>query len=59
MPFKLKSGDDSETKSVYMPKTLINKLDELAGKRKLSFSQVVVQCCEFALESMEEEIVDN
>ena len=59
MPFVLKVGDESETKSVYMPKTLINKLDELAGKRKLSFSQVVVQCCEFALESMEEESVYN
>jgi hypothetical protein len=32
-----------------MPDTLIQQLEQLAGKHDISFNQLVVQCCEYAI----------
>ena len=37
-----------------MPIHLMNKIDELASVNSISFNQLVVQCCEFALEHHKE-----
>lgn len=35
-----------------MPDNLIEKLERLAAIHDISFNQLVVQCCEYALENM-------
>lgn len=54
--FKIKKDYiEYENKSLRLPKELINQVQELAGKNNMSFNKVVIQCIEYALESMEDE----
>ncbi|MBQ6569112.1 MAG: hypothetical protein IJL87_02525 [Clostridia bacterium] len=46
--FKINKQKNSN-KTIRMPEEIIMKLQELADKNNISFNQVVVQCCEFAL----------
>ncbi len=43
----------SSNKTIRMPDTLIEELERLAGKHDISFNQLVVQCCEYALENLD------
>ncbi len=53
--FRLKQDyTDYEYKSLRLPKVLIDKAQILANKNGLSFNKVVIQCIEFALESLDE-----
>lgn len=54
--FKLQP-DYSEyvTKTFRIPKHIINELSEVAAKENLSLNKAVIQCLEFALQSMKEE----
>ena len=38
-----------------MPDTLIEKITEIACEKDISFNQVVVQCCEYAIENLPKE----
>lgn len=49
--FKIKKTICSN-KTIRMPDELIEKLQKLADANDISFNQVVVQCCDFALENM-------
>lgn len=40
-------------KTVRMPIDLIQSLEELATSHDISFNQLVVQCCRYALENLE------
>lgn len=51
--FKIKKPQSSN-KTIRMPDELIEKLQKLATSNDVSFNQLVVQCCEFALENMTE-----
>lgn len=51
--FKIRKYQCSN-KTIRMPDDLIDKLQKLANTNDISFNQVVVQCCEFALENMNE-----
>ena len=51
--FKIKKNQNSN-KTIRMPDDLIDKLQSLADSNDISFNQLVVQCCEFALENMAE-----
>lgn len=51
--FKIKKPLSSN-KTIRMPDALIDKLQLLADANDISFNQLVVQCCEFALENMSE-----
>ncbi len=42
----------SFNKTIRMPEDLIAKLDKLANKNDISFNQLVVQCCEYALKNL-------
>lgn len=42
----------SSNKTIRMPDTLIEKLEHLAVQHDISFNQLVVQCCEYALENL-------
>ena len=35
-----------------MPDSLIEKLENLATKNSISFNQLVIQCCEYAIENL-------
>ena len=40
----------SSNRTVRMPDELIEKIGNLANDKGISFNQLVIQCCEFALE---------
>ncbi|MCT6520988.1 DUF2610 domain-containing protein [Ruminococcus bicirculans] len=42
----------SSNKTIRMPDTLIEKLEKLAAQNDISFNQLVIQCCEYALENL-------
>lgn len=44
----------SSNKTIRMPDHMIDRLQALADSYDISFNQLVVQCCEFALENMAE-----
>ncbi len=49
--FEIKNQQKSN-KTIRMPDELIDKLQTLADKNDISFNQLVVQCCEYALDNM-------
>lgn len=51
--FKIKKPSASN-KTIRMPDSLIDKLEKLAEKNDISFNQLIVQCCEYALEHLDE-----
>ncbi|MCH5211438.1 MAG: toxin-antitoxin system HicB family antitoxin [Oscillospiraceae bacterium] len=42
----------SSNRTVRMPDDLIEKISKLAAEQEISFNQLVIQCCEFALEHL-------
>lgn len=42
----------SSNRTVRMPDDLIEKISVLANDKGISFNQLVIQCCEFALEHL-------
>ena len=42
----------ASNKTIRMPDTLIEKLERLAGEHDISFNQLVIQCCEYAMEHL-------
>lgn len=52
--FEIKKPSSSN-KTIRMPDTLIEQLEKLAGEHDISFNQLVVQCCEYALKNMKPE----
>lgn len=45
----------SSNKTIRMPDTLIHDLETLAYENDISFNQLVIQCCEYALSHMNDE----
>lgn len=44
---------ESSNKTIRMPNDLIERLEDVAKEKDVSFSQLVIQCCEYALGQME------
>ncbi len=44
----------SSNRTVRMPDDLIEKLSSISSNKGISFNQLVIQCCEFALEHISE-----
>jgi len=42
----------SSNRTIRMPDTLIEKINAIAAEKDISFNQVVIQCCEFAIENL-------
>lgn len=42
----------SSNRTVRMPDELIEKIGKLANDKGISFNQLVIQCCEFALDHL-------
>ena len=51
--FKIRKTESSN-KTIRMPNDLIERLEELANKNDISFNQIVIQCCQYALENLDE-----
>lgn len=51
--FEIKKPSASN-KTIRMPDNLIEKLERLAAQYDISFNQLVVQCCEYALDNMKQ-----
>lgn len=44
----------SSNRTIRMPDSLIEKLGALASEQGISFNQLVIQCCEYAIENLPE-----
>ena len=51
MEFVIKKPTSSN-RTVRMPDELIDTLGKIANDKGISFNQLVIQCCEFALEHL-------
>ncbi len=51
MDFIIKKPSSSN-RTIRMPDALIDKIAKLASEQDISFNQVVVQCCEYAIENL-------
>ena len=49
--FEIKKSSESN-KTICMPDSLIEKLENLATKNDISFNQLVIQCCGYAIENL-------
>lgn len=49
--FEIQSQQKSN-KTIRMPNDLIDRLQKIADQNNISFNQLVVQCCEYALNDM-------
>ena len=47
--------NESSNKTIRMSNDLIERLEAVAGDKDISFSQLVIQCCEYALKNIENE----
>lgn len=49
--FEIKKPSASN-KTIRMPDELIDRLEKLAAQNDISFNQLVIQCCEYALKDL-------
>lgn len=50
--FEIKKPQSSN-KTIRIPDNLIERLQNIADSNDISFNQLVVQCCEYALDNMQ------
>lgn len=43
---------ESSNKTIRLPNTLIEEMEKIATKNDISFNQLVLQCCQFALNNL-------
>ncbi len=53
--FEIKKPSASN-KTIRLPDSLIEKLTKLAKQNDVSFNQLVVQCCEYAMKHLDSKI---
>ena len=49
----------SSNRTIRMPDVLIEEISKIASEQDVSFNQVVVQCCEFAIKNMKKIVKDE
>lgn len=54
MLFKIEKPEYTN-KTFRMPNELISEMEKLAQSKQISLNQLVIQCCKYALENLEEE----
>ena len=52
--FKIQKGYDSESKTFRLPIELIESLEVLATRNKISLNQLVIQCLNYAINNLED-----
>lgn len=55
-PFTIEGKSKSSNKTVRFPDELIERLERVSQSKNISFSAVVIQCCEYALANLQEEV---
>lgn len=56
MAFQLKTNrKETENKTIRFPLPLIERIEKVLEKQNVTFSSFVIQACEYALESLEEQ----
>lgn len=45
----------NQQKTVRFPAKLLNELEEISVKKNVSFNMLILQCCRYALDNMEED----
>ncbi len=53
--FEIKKTSASN-KTIRMPDSMIEKLERLASKNDISFNQLIIQCCEYAIKNLDTKI---
>lgn len=51
--FKIQKGYDSTSKSFRIPDELLEQLEALAAKNKISLNQLVIQCLRYAISNLD------
>jgi len=46
---------ESSNKTIRMPNTMIENMEKIAAQKNISFNQLVLQCCEYALENLKKD----
>lgn len=54
MEFIIKKPSSSN-RTIRMPDAMIENMGKIANEQGISFNQLVIQCCEFALEHLHKE----
>ena len=52
--FKIQKGYDSESKTFRLPIELIERMETLATRNKISLNQLVIQCLNYAIANLED-----
>jgi len=52
--FKIQKGYDSESKTFRLPIELVERLEVLATRNKISLNQLVIQCLNYAVANIED-----
>jgi predicted HicB family RNase H-like nuclease len=50
--FKIQKGYDSESKTFRLPIELIERMEVLATRNKISLNQLVIQCLNYAMNNL-------
>lgn len=53
MKFKIKK-QEYENRTFRLPVELLEQLNKLASDKNISLNQLVVQCCEYAIDNMDD-----
>jgi len=48
-------NEETISKTFRMPLELIKKLEKLSDEKNISLSKLIIQCCEYALDNLENE----
>ena len=52
--FKVKKVEDSVNRTIRFPKSLLERMCLISQQEEVSLNSFVIQCCEYALENMQE-----
>ena len=52
--FNVKRKEDSFNKTIRLPESIINKLEDISVKNDVSFNKIVLDMINFALDNMED-----
>ena len=57
--FKIQKGYDSESKTFRLPIELIESMNALATRNKISLNQLVIQCLNYAMANLVDSDISN
>ncbi len=52
--FKVRHTEETANRTFRFPKALLEQMSEIAQKENVSLNSFVVQCCEYAIDNMQD-----